>query len=117
MDLVVNLIRLLGVDSKQTVSASDLDNLSDDPTERLIDICEALGGDTYLSGADGAKYMDLQQFARRNIKVVFQAFDHPVYPQLYGDFRSHLSIADLMFNCGPKSVEILRAYRKTVWKK
>lgn len=109
VDLVKSLVKLLGIDSKQTVLASELHNLSDDPTERLIDICESLGGNTYLSGPDGAKYMDVEKFTRRKIKIIFQEFNHPVYPQLYGDFLSHLSIVDLLFNCGPESIKILQA--------
>ena len=107
--LVNKLIRLLGIDSKKTVLASELKNLSDDPTERLIDICESLGGDTYLSGPDGANYLDVERFTRRQINIIFQEFTHPVYPQLYGEFLSHLSVVDLLFNCGPESIKILQA--------
>ncbi len=39
--------------------------------------------------------------------MVFQAFNHPVYPQLYGDFIPNLSLLDLLFNCGPDSLKIL----------
>jgi hypothetical protein len=36
-----------------------------------------------------------------------QDFKHPVYPQLFKEFQSHLSIVDLLFNCGPASLEII----------
>ena len=102
--LIEKIREILALNRKQTVLASDL-NLSEDPTDRLIDICKALGGDTYLSGKDGAKYMELERFSERGIKVIFQDFTHPGYSQLFGEFQSNLSIVDLLFNCGPESMK------------
>lgn len=105
---VIERIRvLLGLEGKRTLRASSLE-LSDNPTGRLIDICKSVGADTYLAGAGGADYMDLAQFASRTVKVTFQNFNHPVYPQCHGTFVSHLSIVDLLFNCGPESLGVLQ---------
>ena len=92
--------------------ASEMAGLSEDPTGRLVDICRAVGADTYLSGVDGANYMDLDQFAAAGIGVIFQHYEHPVYPQLHGEFASHLSALDLVLNCGSRSLEILRSGRR-----
>ena len=89
------------------VRASQL-ALSDDPTDRLIDICRALNADTYLSGQDGIKYMDLERFRQNDVQVIIQDFNHPVYPQLFGSFQSHLSVVDLLFNCGVDSLRRIR---------
>jgi hypothetical protein len=97
---------LSGITDKSFVTATDF-SLSDDPTGRLVDICKAVGGDTYLSGRDGAKYMQLDRFAENGIDVIFQEFKHPVYPQLYGDFQANLSFVDLLFNCGPQSIKTI----------
>jgi len=102
----------LNLHCKPAVRASEL-SLREDPTERIIDICLELGGDSYLSGRDGAKYMQLERFAQSGIEVVFQDFNHPAYPQQFGDFQSDLSIVDLLFNCGPESMEIIQAANKT----
>ena len=101
------LREMLGIGHKPDLCASTLD-CSDDPTDRLIDICRALGADTYLAGAGGAGYMDLGRFAQRGVRVRTQDFRHPVYPQCYDGFLSQLSVVDLIFNCGPDSAEILR---------
>jgi hypothetical protein len=93
-------------------SASQLPGLSDDPTGRLVDICRAVGAGTYLSGADGPKYLDLDQFADAGIEVIFQEYQHPVYPQLFGDFVSHLSALDLVLNCGAEGLNILKSGRR-----
>ena len=107
IELTERIRMALHIDSVKTISASSL-KLSEDPTDRLIDICTSLGCDTYLSGVDGAKYMDLSRFKDKRIKVVFQDFVHPLYPQVFGDFVSHLSILDLLFNCGPSSMTKIR---------
>ena len=110
-DLNIHLIELLrGVLQLQetsTVISSDL-KLSDDPTGRLIDICNHLGADTYLAGQGGANYMDVERFEKNGLQVIVQEFEHPVYPQLFDEFQSHLSIVDLLFNCGPESMNIIR---------
>jgi hypothetical protein len=82
--------------------------LREEPTDRLIDICKALGADTYLAGQGGADYMDLERFEKNGLRLMIQEFQHPVYPQLFAAFQSHLSIVDLLFNCGPESMNIIR---------
>lgn len=109
--LIGRMQEMLNIKEKRTVLASTL-SLSDDPTERLIDICKTLEGDTYLSGQDGAKYMDLERFKANGIEVSVQDFIHPEYPQLFGDFASHLSIVDLLFNCGPETLERIKACKR-----
>lgn len=104
--IIENLCSLLDLHTKRVPASSLI--LSDDPTDRLIEICKALGADTYLSGQDGTKYMDVERFKESGIEVAFHGFKHPVYPQLYGEFVSFLSIVDLLFNCGPDSMAKLR---------
>jgi hypothetical protein len=105
--LVECLRGALNLDEKSTVLSSNL-ALREEPTDRLIDICRVLGADTYLAGQGGADYMDLQRFDENGIQVIVQEFQHPVYPQLFDGFQSHLSILDLLFNCGPQSMDIIR---------
>ena len=65
--------------------------------------------DTYTSsdGAGSRRYIKEEDFSDKNIKLIWQNFEHPTYKQMYGDFISHLSIVDLLFNCGDKSMEII----------
>ncbi len=103
--LLINRLRTaLGLDQRPAVRASDYD-LREDPTDRLIDICKALKADTYLSGQDGVKYMNMERFKQSGIRVVVQDFKHPAYPQIFEEFQSHMSVVDLLFNCGPGSLE------------
>lgn len=101
------LMELLGFERK-VVLASSLKVDIEDPTLRLVKICQTLGGVAYLSGRDGAKYMDVDMFSGHQINVLFQDFKHPQYPQCYGPFEANLSVVDLLFNCGPESLTIIR---------
>ena len=110
VDLNIHFIRYLadglGLSEKRLVRASAYD-LREDATERLIDICQQLQGDVYLSGRDGAKYLNTALFEKEGIQVVFQDYHHPQYPQLYGAFEPSLSAVDLLFNCGSESRSVL----------
>lgn len=105
--LIHYLTRALGIKNKEFVIASQL-NTREGSTERLADICHLLNGNVYLSGKDGSKYLDLELFKQEGIQVIFQDYKHPQYPQLYGDFEPFLSVIDLLFNCGPESLSILK---------
>ena len=105
--MIEYLVEALGISEKKLVKASKYES-REEPTERLIDICKHVGGDVYLSGKDGAKYMNLDEFSKEGIKVIFQDYKHPQYPQLYGGFEPYMSVVDLLFNCGPESLSILK---------
>lgn len=106
LHLIEGLRSLLGLTSRPAVCASTL-AAGDDPTGRLVDICRALGADTYLAGGGASAYMDGERFRRAGIRVLLQEFRHPSYPQCFPGFEPNLSIVDLLFNCGPRSAAIL----------
>ncbi len=105
--IIQNLVKLMGISDKELILASKFES-REGPTERLVDLCRQVEGDIYLSGKDGAKYMDLDIFEKEGIKIIFQDYKHPQYPQLFGSFEPYMSILDLLFNCGPESLSILR---------
>lgn len=76
-------------------------------SERLLAICRQLGAKRYLSGDAAKAYLDVELFARNGLEVVWQEYDHPIYPQQHGPFLPYLSAADLLLNCGPESGAIL----------
>lgn len=75
-------------------------------TERLVNLCKALGAGTYLAGAGGRDYMDMDLFKKAGIEVQFQDYAHPVYPQLHGEFVPNLSALDLILNVGDDGASI-----------
>ena len=86
--------------------ASEL-NLEGKKSDLVLDMCQRLKADVYIFGALGRDYAETEKFARAGVQVIFQEYTHPVYPQLHGDFISHLCILDLLFNCGGESRPIL----------
>ncbi|HET9990358.1 MAG TPA: WbqC family protein, partial [Kofleriaceae bacterium] len=79
-------------------------------TDRLIALCKAVGARAYLSGGGGSTgYLDTEQMGRAGVGVIWQHFHHPVYPQRYPQFVSHLGFLDLLFNCGEASRDVLFA--------
>jgi hypothetical protein len=75
----------------------------------VLDMCRTLGADRFVFGALGRDYADLDAFAAAGVGVVFQDYRHPTYPQFHGGFEPHMSVVDLLFNCGPDSLEIITA--------
>ncbi len=97
----------LGVDTPVCL-ASELPVSTAHPTDRLVELCRAVGATTYLAGADATRYMDLTRFSRAGIAVVGQRYEHPVYAQPYGDFVPFLSVLDLLLLHGDGSLVTLR---------
>ncbi len=110
-DLNVELTRFLSDAlgaSPRIVRASELVASRTDPTGRLLDLCRAVGAETYLAGQEGARYMALAEFREAGIAVLGQEYQHPTYAQLHGDFLPFLSVVDLLLNHGEASFQILR---------
>ncbi len=106
MAITEKLKSLLGIKTK-TRKASDMD-LPEEPTERLIAICNEFQASNYLAGADSRKYMDFGRFLKAGIEVTVQDYQPPRYNQLFGEFVPYLSVVDLLMNHGPDSLSILR---------
>ena len=65
---------------------------------------------SYLTGTFAAEeYLDQKIFKDAGISLQFQHFERPEYPQLFPEkgFIPELSMIDLLFNCGTKSLEVL----------
>lgn len=102
------LARAVGITTPVRL-ASELGMSETEPTARLVALCRAVGGTTYLAGQDGARYMDVGQFKAASIEVQAQAYQHPVYAQLHGDFVPFLSALDLLLMHGDEALGILRS--------
>jgi hypothetical protein len=90
-----------------TVVRSSTLNISGGQTERLVRICRHFDATEYYSGSAARNYLDIGQFDAARIRVVFQEYVHPVYTQGFQPFVSHLSVVDLLMNCGPAARGIL----------
>jgi len=117
--LIKEVMDILGL--KTLIKKSSSLNVPGRATERLVDICKKLGADTYLSGPGFTKsgkkhHLDINKFNEADIKIIFQEFEHPIYPQQFKkqDFVPYMSIVDLLFNCGERSIEIIKSGKKQI---
>ncbi len=104
------IIRFLAVQlgmKCRILTASELDVRERGGTNVNLAICRMLSADVYLSGKCGRDYLDESRFTEHGIKVRYQDFQHPVYPQRGGEFLPRMSAIDLLFNCGAASHQIL----------
>lgn len=106
------LMKELGIKTP-VVKSSDYD-FKGKKTDLLIEMCKRLNADTYFSGP-GAKYygyIEEEKFKKNGFNHIFSEFIHPVYPQLFKPFVSNMSVIDLLFNCGPESLNIILGNKK-----
>jgi hypothetical protein len=106
MYFIMKIADCLGIEKTKIIRSSAL-GITGDRIGRLIAICRRFHTDTFYEGASGRNYIDEGRFLAEGIQVVFQDYRHPVYPQLYGEFIPYLSIIDLLFNLGEKSLSVL----------
>jgi hypothetical protein len=99
----------LGVDATKLVHQSELD-VSGDGTQLLVDLCRAVGGDTYLSGDGADGYLEENAFPAAGLGLVFQEFRPPRYPQSVDGYVAGLSVVDALMSCGwDGTAELLRS--------
>jgi hypothetical protein len=68
--------------------------------ERVIDICLALGGNTYISGNGARAYQVQEHFDERRLILKYTDYKPFEYTQLWKEFAPNMSIIDYVFNCG-----------------
>lgn len=95
----------LGIKTKIVLSSSI--EARDERDEKIIDICKALKAEELYDAAGASEILDLKKFKNEGIKLVFQKYNHPTYDQVNGDFIPNMSVLDLLFNEGDKSLKII----------
>jgi hypothetical protein len=109
-DLNITIIKkmaaLLGIE-RPFYRASEL-GIAGNSSQLLADLTKAIGGDNYLSGPMGRDYLEYSYFDNLGLRVEFNDFSHPEYPQKgSSEFVPYLAAIDLLFNCGPHSLEVI----------
>lgn len=83
--------------------ASEL-NLKFKKSDRALDLAIKTSATHILFGELGENYAEIDNFENKNIKVIFQKYNHPVYKQFNSKkFIPKLSSIDLLFNYGKDS--------------
>lgn len=79
--------------------------------DRPLAVLRHLGAATYLSGPTARAYTDVAGFAAAGIGLEFKSYEYPEYPQLHGAFEPHVTVLDLLFNCGDRSRDYLKSLK------
>ncbi len=108
MFIIEKLSQLLGVRIPRFVKSSELSDLKGEKTERLSLVLQQIGADEYVSGPGAQDYMDVHILKAKGIKLYWYEFQHPVYPQIRGEFIPYLSAIDLLFNTGGEAIRYIR---------
>jgi hypothetical protein len=109
IEMIRLFIAILGIKTPFTLSSTL--NIEAERSILLTEICEYYSCRSYLSPGGASEYLwnDREIFERRNIKVFLQEFNHPSYSQVYDPFIPFASVLDLLFNEGPRSLDIIRS--------
>ena len=68
--------------------------------DKLIEICQQVNANFYLSGPAAKDYIISQKFKDAGIQLAYIKYGYPEYPQLYGVFNHFVTVLDVVFNCG-----------------
>jgi len=90
----------------KVLSKLDLD-LESSSTDALIEICNLVNANEYISWSWWKNYIEEEKFSKAWIKLIYQEFNHPEYKQLWWDFIPYMSIIDLLFNEWKNSINFL----------
>lgn len=97
----------LGLNTK-FIRSTELPEINTTSTQALIDCTKHVNADTYISGAEGINYLDMDLWNSTGLRIIFQKYTHPVYPQFNSsEFQPYMNILDLLFNSGPDSLNVL----------
>jgi hypothetical protein len=106
--IIKKLSELLGVRIPKFIKSSELEGITGQKTDRLFPILEQIGADEYVTGPGTRDYLETDKFRERGIKLYWYEFQHPVYPQIRGEFTPYLSVIDLLFNTGGEAIKYIR---------
>jgi|TARA_B110000027_G_C16070685_1_gene278911 hypothetical protein len=113
LDIIKLVCEIIGIKSS-FVNSSDIiiKKNYNDMTKKIIQLCDSVGITTLYDAHGASKILDINVINESNIDFKFQNLNHPSYNQLYGKFIPYMSVIDLIFNEGPKSLSIIREGRK-----
>ncbi len=108
VSIILEVSKILDIQT-DFIKSSEL-NVLGKKEERLVNICKHISATSYISTPGSRIYLDETDIFKRNdIELSYQAFSHPLYSQINGEFISHMGIIDILFNCGSvKTLELIR---------
>ncbi len=112
MGVILFLIGAFGIETTIRRSSEILAGTDDTglgKTEKVVNLCEKAKATLLYDGAVAADFLKLDQFEQKGIEIIFQHYEHPAYPQVGKQFLPYMGAIDLLFNCGPDSLAVIRS--------
>lgn len=106
-DLTKILLELLGL--RVELMRSSRMGTTGAKNDGIYQMLEMLGSKKIVLGANGRDYVNLEEYRARGIQVYFQDYKHPEYKQMHGEFSPFMSVVDLISNCGPNSLAVIKS--------
>ena len=100
------LAELLNIGMPKFIKSSELGGIQGQKTDRILSILEKLEADEYISGPAAKDYINEDKF--KGIKLTWFDYQHPIYPQIRGEFIPYMSVIDLLFNTGEEAIDYIR---------
>jgi len=108
LDLIARLRDLMGI-ATPTRRTSEMQGAGA-KADLLVSLCREVGATEYVSPPGSQGYIEeTDAFSRANISVRYFKFEHPVYPQVFGDFLPFMSCIDMLLNCGDRSRQLIES--------
>jgi WbqC-like protein len=111
-DLNINIIKktakVLGIETPM-IRSSELSSTGT-KDELLYNICCEMNAQVYVSPPGSKEYLDNSIFFEKGaFPLLYHKYIPKPYHQLFGECVLYMSVVDLLFNEGPKSLEIIRS--------
>jgi hypothetical protein len=90
----------------QTFRSSDF-LVEGSKSNRILSLCQKMRATHYLTGNLAHNYLSGVNFSKKGVELEYQEYDHPSYSQQYSGFVPNMSLIDLLFNAGDKSLDVL----------
>jgi len=104
IDILKRILDYFGIRC-ELMRSSEIGYIELNKTDRLVAICKEIGATEYISGDSAKDYLETEKFG--DIRVLWHRYKEKVYPQLWGEFISNVSVIDLLCNCGTKGYDII----------
>jgi hypothetical protein len=116
-ELNIAIIQAIADELKLTtlfVRTSELPPIEGHKADMLVNLCRYLEVDVYLSPMGARDYLtDDAAFTAAQQRLEFHVYQHPTYPQLFGEFVPYMCALDALFNAGPEeTARLMRSGRR-----
>jgi hypothetical protein len=106
------LTRTLGIMQTRFISSSEIEGITGQKTDRLIQILASVGASHYISGPSAREYIEQEKFEKAGIMLEYINYEFPLYDQLYTPFEPFVSILDLLFMTGEAALDYINITQK-----